>query len=618
MVRNTLPNTCSVPCGRALTRSPHPPLSQIAAALVPRIARGRTVGAIGDGLHYHDLRLTSTPMLQTGIADETGIADQVDPVESCDLASSAKSLRSMNHAKLDALLCKIANDTPAAAAPPTLKKCSTIATCSALELCDSERKLLELAVRPWMPAKRDRSMASPPTVIPEETPATERPLDSFHDGFDSVSAVVSSVKPPETSYHDSLIPQNTYFQDLEYVRQVTELEFLRRQQLEQYEQQYWQHQWQGQLIYDPSLAVCQDPHWCRFQQHGMVSAPPLLAPLEPASAMGIDPFGLQLSLASAHSLSSVPYVPETAYETTSLSYLELAMDKEGSQLLQQRLQSMSPAELSEVVRTLAPKLRELTTHKYGNYLVSALARFPSAHRQLVSAVKGRMVKLMQHPQGCRVVQRALEHLPTSKARALVGELRGKVAQIACDKEGKYSILIALKCTREPWILNEVAESVLSLCTSRNGSLFLQRLLDPKHDLLPKPMHGPGSHTSNGTEELDHACDIGPVLDALVRLGPEQLAVLAMDEYANFVVKLGMLHDATHREALVCALLPQLEALSVTKWGSHVAKAVVCVASPSQLAEARASLMAMPLLRSHAYASFVMVALERTCTTKGVA
>merc|ERR1711865_194823 len=100
---------------------------------------------------------------------------------------------------------------------------------------------------------------------------------------------------------------------------------------------------------------------------------------------------------------------------------------------------------------------------------------------------------------------------------------------------------------EPWILNEVAESVLSLCTSRNGSLFLQRLLDPKHDLLPKPMHGPGSHTSNGTEELDHACDIGPVLDAL---------------------------------------LPQLEALSVTKWGSHVAKAVVCVASPSQLAEAR--------------------------------
>ena len=140
---------------RVLTRSP-PPLSQLAAALVPpMVARGRTVGATRDGLH-DKLHFASTPTLENGIFDETGITEQAeDP--SCDV-----------DAKFNALLCKIANDTPPAAAmPPMVKKCSTIATCSAMELRDAERELLELAVRPWMPAKLDRSGASPPTVIPE-------------------------------------------------------------------------------------------------------------------------------------------------------------------------------------------------------------------------------------------------------------------------------------------------------------------------------------------------------------------------------------------------------------------------------------------------------------------
>lgn len=195
-------------------------------------------------------------------------------------------------------------------------------------------------------------------------------------------------------------------------------------------------------------------------------------------------------------------------------------------------------------------------------------------------------------------------------RILVGELRGRVASVAMDKEGKYSVLVALKHSRETWIIGEIASALRRLCITRDGSLFLQRLLDPQHKRLPIPASGPGSQVPLDPRELDHACDITPVLDALSTLGQDELEALAADQYANFVVKLGLL-DEGHRDALVTTLLPSLARLSVTQWGSHVAKVVVGFASEAQLTEAKDA-FAIPGLRTHAYASFVVVAFERAC------
>lgn len=311
---------------------------------------------------------------------------------------------------------------------------------------------------------------------------------------------------------------------------------------------------------------------------------------------------------------SPPILTQTVNQGT-WSYLELAKDKEGSQYLQACLTTMPAAELRRLMQELSPKLAELSTHPYGNYLVKALTCKKMAHRQITAALKGRMVKLMQHPQSCRVVQRALEQLPRATVRGLVGELRGRVTSVAMDREGKYSVLCALKHSREPWIMAEVASALPRLCTSRDGSLFLQRLLDPQHKILPMPASGPGSLPPSDLDGLDHGCDVGPVLDALCALDRSKLEALASDEFANFVVKLGIL-DVSHREALISILLPCIPRLIVTRWGSHVAKVIVGFASAKQLEELKGSLSAREL-RTHAYASFVMVALERAYATSGV-
>lgn len=542
----------------------------------------------------------------SGSSDKTGTTEQDDiPEGPCDVAGSSS-------ATFNANLHKIANDTPAAAAAalPTVKRFPTFSNGSDYpsDFSNKKRQELELAFKLSTPASR---APSPPTVRVSRAPS---PPTVIPEAVDVLREAQHAIQSPSTlcpMQHENC----RYFQDVEYIRQATEREFLRQLGVGWQEQPFY-HQ-------DPSMSCTHPYHhlqWCQEQQfqHPMMLLPPPHAQMVPDMSAGMHFFPHHQSLANEWAFATAQsYIPDVAPEAR-MSYIELAKDKDGSQLLQQQLQFMPADKLDEVIRALTPKLFELTTHKYGNYLVSALVeRTASIHRHLATVIKGRVARLMQHTQGCRVVQCALEHLPTSKARSLVGELRGKVAQVARNKEGKYSILVALKCTREPWMVKEVAESLSSLSTSRNGSLFLQRLLDPKRELLPQPLHGPGSYGSDGLEGLHHACDVAPVLDALVRMGSEKLAALASDEYANFVVKLGLLL-ATHREALVGALLPQLEALSVTKWGSHVAKAVVCVASPKQLAEAQAALAAVPSLRGHAYASFVMVALERACTSKSAA
>lgn len=115
------------------------------------------------------------------------------------------------------------------------------------------------------------------------------------------------------------------------------------------------------------------------------------------------------------------------------------------------------------------------------------------------------------------------------------------------------------------------------------------------------------------DELRHGLDVGPVLSALVSMTPSVLERLATDQYANFVIKLGLLDtDGTRRAKLIGQLLPRLGVLSVTRWGSHVAKAAVSVASRAQLDQMRAVLTSegAPELRTHPYGGFVKMALDR--------
>merc|ERR1719502_7081 len=97
----------------------------------------------------------------------------------------------------------------------------------------------------------------------------------------------------------------------------------------------------------------------------------------------------------------------------------MAKEQEGSRTLQRALTGMSPVRLQEACAELGPHLGELATNLFGNYLVSSMASLPEAQPWIERALRGRVIELMMHAQGSRVVQAAVVALPSHAVQALV-------------------------------------------------------------------------------------------------------------------------------------------------------------------------------------------------------
>ena len=82
--------------------------------------------------------------------------------------------------------------------------------------------------------------------------------------------------------------------------------------------------------------------------------------------------------------------------------------------------------------------------------------------------------------------------------------------------------------------------------------------------------------------------------------------LALDQHAHYVVTLGVLHPS-RGPAFVSSLFPCAPRIAVNKWGSHVAKALVRVASDVQCADLRRALAHVP--RDHEHAKFALTKLD---------
>jgi len=266
----------------------------------------------------------------------------------------------------------------------------------------------------------------------------------------------------------------------------------------------------------------------------------------------------------------------------------MAIEQEGSRLLQQQLFNMAAPELALAVDELAPHLLTLATNAFGNYLVSAMACLAPAHAAIHAALTGHLCALMQHPQGSRVCQAAFERLPRGLVHSLVAELEGRVCEVACGTHGSWSVVAAFKCTRAPFILAELARDIGRLSTMQNGSRVVQRVLQ---------------------DVADHGEDLSAAMDSLLSLGAPSLTGLAQDRFGNYVVQIALRHAQPKvREGLLGALLPSFHSLALEKCGSNVAEVLVELSSAEQLAGLRAG-VDIDKLRTHAYGSYVVSALD---------
>lgn len=270
-----------------------------------------------------------------------------------------------------------------------------------------------------------------------------------------------------------------------------------------------------------------------------------------------------------------------------------AKEQAGSRRLQGELMRMSDAQLQVASEELAPHLLELTTHVFGNYVVSKLVGKPQARPYIFNALAGNVVRLLKHPQGSRVVQAAIASLPAADALRLVSELDSHVLECALDTHGSWGVCVAFKHTHARFILEQMSHHIVALCTQQHGVRVVQNVLN---------------------EASSVSMDIGPAVQALIS---GELAYLASHAYGNYAVQSALRHGTQdQRNDMLGALLPCLLRLSGSKHGSNVAEVLLMQANERQLEEVRKSVFDKPdtdelrTLMANPFGNYVLSSLLR--------
>lgn len=271
----------------------------------------------------------------------------------------------------------------------------------------------------------------------------------------------------------------------------------------------------------------------------------------------------------------------------------LAFEQEGSRKLQMQMMSMSSTKLAATVSELSPYLGELCTHLFGNYLVSKMASLPAAHAALHATLRGRVVELLKHAQGSRVMQAALDAFPDAMARELIEELRWHVVEVSMSTNGSWGVVAAFKRTKSPFVVHELAAQLLTLSTCQNGSRVVQRVL-------------PEAAAHGMQLELE------AVWTSLDACGSGHTTRLALDAYANYVVQIALRLGSTSSklEPLIQRLVQSIDTLARSKCGSNVAEVLVNVAPPDMLLAISEKLEQSADLEQHCFGRHVVGALNK--------
>jgi len=243
----------------------------------------------------------------------------------------------------------------------------------------------------------------------------------------------------------------------------------------------------------------------------------------------------------------------------------LAMDSKGSRQLQAELPHLSKSQLARVRDELQAHLFSLAKSTFGNYLVSKLTAYEAMHEALRDAFRGRVVELLCHAQGSRVIQAFITALPAATTLDLIGELDdtddGNVLECGLDTHGSWGICLAFQCTRAPFILRQVSAHVCELAIQQHGCRVVQSVLQAA---------------------ADADMDLSTALDSIVRGG---LVTLSLHRFANYAVQVACRRASLpQREVVVRTLLGELPTLSTSKHGSNVAEVAISVASDEELIE----------------------------------
>ncbi|KAB0360873.1 hypothetical protein FD754_005029, partial [Muntiacus muntjak] len=129
--------------------------------------------------------------------------------------------------------------------------------------------------------------------------------------------------------------------------------------------------------------------------------------------------------------------------------MEFSQDQHGSRFIQLKLERATPAERQLVFNEILQAAYQLMVDVFGNYVIQKFFEFGSLEQKLALAerIRGHVLSLALQMYGCRVIQKALEFIPSDQQ--VIHELCGSFCKFIVDQVScvKTTVKLSISCTR---------------------------------------------------------------------------------------------------------------------------------------------------------------------------
>ncbi|KAF3320904.1 hypothetical protein FCM35_KLT15038 [Carex littledalei] len=224
---------------------------------------------------------------------------------------------------------------------------------------------------------------------------------------------------------------------------------------------------------------------------------------------------------------------------------EFSFDQQGSQYLQEKLETATDEEKDTIFEEIIPIAMNLIIDVFGNFVIQKYLDYGSLAqiRELANILLGNVVKLAFHKHGCHVLQTALEVVDMDKRVSMAQELDGYVIRCSYDQHGSHVISKVIECVPEEligFLISSLSNEITSLSAHPFACHVIQTLLECCD------------------EESDRLVMLSNIL--------QDVYTLSHDQYGNYVVQNGKPQE---RSAVIRTLAGKILEMSKHKFASNV-------------------------------------------------
>lgn len=268
--------------------------------------------------------------------------------------------------------------------------------------------------------------------------------------------------------------------------------------------------------------------------------------------------------------------------------ISLCKDQHGCRFLQKKLEESKPEQTQMIFEETKDHMVDLMVDPFGNYLCQKLLEQTSTaqHAVLIHNAAPQMVRIALNQHGTRALQKMIEYVvQPDQTTDVVNALQGHVVAMIQDLNGNHVIqkcLNHIKANNLHFIIDAVAESCYAVGTHRHGCCVIQRCID----------HATGAQKAT-----------------LVRSITDEALRLVEDPFGNYVLQYIFDQRVDAFTAPLChRFLGRLYALSSQKFSSNVIEKCIRIADNQSKHLMIEELLSNPdfeKLVDHSYGNYVV-------------